>query len=171
MGASEYVVISVIGQRTYVLPDNKIIVPERPLNLTATYLEDNIDIRKAISGAVRAGLLQVEYRNAVLSPEQIINIDEIRELTEVGNGNSGGDSNSAVLAASTIQILASEDNPISSVDITFSNPNNYQFSFAVMVDQNVNTYFGDVTNNGFTVYFSAPITENFYLSYIVVKAV
>jgi hypothetical protein len=186
MGAPEYVIISVIGQHTHVLPDNKIIVPGRPLNLTITYLEDNIDIRKAISEAVRVGLLKAEYRNTVLSPEQIINIDEIRELTEVGNGSGesgggggsggeggggGSDSNAVILAASTVYILASEENPVSSVYIGFLNPNNDRFGFAVTVDQNVNTYFGDLTNNGFNVYFSAPITQNFRLSYVVVKAV
>jgi len=159
---AEVVTISVTRQDTYVLPDNKTVTPGHPLTLTITYLEDNKYIREAIANAVRAGLLTVTYKNNTLTADQITNIDEVRE--EKGEGGT------EILAASTRLISASSSNPVSYVDVTFSNPDHSQYAPAVLTNQNVNIYYSNMTETGFRANFSAPITEDFYFSYIVAKA-
>jgi len=161
---AEVVTISVTRQDTYVLPDNKTVTPGHPLTLTITYLEDNGNVREAVANAVKVGLLVVTYKGNTLTVDQVINIDELRE------GSGGGGGGTDILAASTMLVSASSGSPVSYVDVTFSNPDHSQYAPAIFTNQNVNVYYDNMTETGFRAYFSAPITENFYFSYIVAKS-
>jgi len=140
------ITIETIGNRHFVLPNNIVITPTSPANVTVSMLEDFLDVRKAVAKGVRDGFIKAKIGSTNLSPTDIMNIDEFV---------SNIDEKSLI----TGYAIANYHN---SITINFTNPYNSDYGVVVTVEDNINSWIEKISNTSFRIMFSSNYTGNVY---------